>query len=142
MRPRPARGGGRASAPTPERGHRGGGADGCGGDFSIQLFVAPVVGLADNRDYERVIGYAGFQHTTDVSAERYFSFLRTQYAVVAPGWFRGGYHSSETLLAFVARFAHAAVSREPLFDIRLLGAIHVTLLLLVAPPESSGRAGS
>jgi hypothetical protein len=46
--------------------------------LSIQLFVAPVVGLADNRDYERVIGYAGFQHTTDVPAERYFSFLRTQ----------------------------------------------------------------
>ncbi len=98
--------------------------------LSIQLLVPPVVGLADNGDYQRVIGYAGFQHTTAVAAERYFSFLRTRYAIVAPGWFRGGYHSSETLLAFVARFAHAAVSREPFFDIRLLGAMHAALLLL------------
>ena len=98
--------------------------------LSIQLLVPPVVGLADNGDYQRVIGYAGFQHTTEVAAERYFSFLRTRYAIVAPGWFRGGYHSSETLLAFAARFAHAAVSREPLFDIRLLGAMHAVLLLV------------
>ena len=98
--------------------------------LSIQLFVAPIVGLADNRDYERVMGYAGFQHTTADPGERYFSFLRTQYAVVAPGWFRGGYHSSETLLAFAARYAHLAFSKEPLFDIRLLGAIHAALLLL------------
>src|SRR5476651_1534953 len=69
----------------------------------VQLFVPPVVGLADNRDYERVMGYAGFQHTTADPAERYFSFVRTQYAVVSPGWFKGGYHSSETLLAFAAR---------------------------------------
>lgn len=98
--------------------------------LSSQLFVAPIVGLADNRDYERVMGYAGFQHTTDVYGERYFSFLRTRYAVVSPGWFRGGYHSSETLLAFVARYVHLAFSKQPLFDIRLLGAIHAALLLL------------
>jgi hypothetical protein len=98
--------------------------------LSSQLFVAPIVGLADNRDYERVMGYAGFQHTTDVYGERYFSFLRTRYAVVSPGWFRGGYHSSETLLAFVARYVHLAFAKRLLFDIRLLGAIHSALLLL------------
>ena len=98
--------------------------------LSIQLLVPPIVGLADNRDYERVMGYAGFQHTTADPGERYFSFLRTRYAVVAPGWFRGGYHSSETLLAFAARYAHLAFSKAPLFDIRLLGAIHAGLLLL------------
>ena len=74
--------------------------------------MPPIVGLADNRDYERVMGYAGFQHTTAVSAERYFSFLRSQYAVVDPGWFRSGYHSSETLLAFAARWLHLAFSRD------------------------------
>ena len=63
-------------------------------------------------------------------AERYFSFLRTRYAIVARGWLRGDYHSSETLLAFVARGAHLAFSKQPLFDIRLLGAIHAALLLL------------
>jgi hypothetical protein len=98
--------------------------------LSSQLFVPPVVGLADNRDYERVIGYAGFQHTTADPGERYFSFLRTHYTVVAPGWFRGGYHSSEQLLAFAARYLHLAVSGKAVFDLREIGAIHVALLLL------------
>ncbi len=98
--------------------------------LASQLFVQPVVGLADNGDYQRVMGYAGFQHTTDVSAERYFSFLRTQYAIVAPFWFRPGYHTSETLLAFAARFAHLAVSNGRVFDLRLLAALHAALFLL------------
>jgi hypothetical protein len=96
----------------------------------FQLFVPPFVGLADNGDYERVMGYAGFQHTTRAYDERYFSFLRPEYAIVAPGWFRGGYHSSETLLAFAARFLHEEFSERPRFDIRLLAAIHAVLLLL------------
>ena len=98
--------------------------------LSLQLFVPPIVGLADNGDYQRVMAKAGFEHTTGVYGERYFSFLRTRYAIVARGWLRGDYHSSETLLAFVARGAHLAFSKQPLFDIRLLGAIHAALLLL------------
>ncbi len=96
----------------------------------LQLFVPPIVGLADNRDYERVMGYAGFQHTTTADAERYFAFVRSRFAVVGPGWFRGGYHSSETLLAFVARWIHLAFARGALFDIRLLAGIHAALFLL------------
>ncbi len=98
--------------------------------LSLQLFVRPIVGLADNRDYERVMGYAGFQHTTAVDAERYFLFLRSEYAVVEPGWFRGGYLSSETLLAFLARWAHRALRGQATFDLRLLAGIHAALFLL------------
>ena len=104
---------------------------------SVQLFVPPVVGLPDNGDYQRVMGYAGFQHTTDSYAERYFSFLRTRYAIVAPGWFRSGYHSSETLLAFAARFLHLAFSNRPVFDIRVLGAIHAALFLVASGAHPS-----
>lgn len=98
--------------------------------LASQLLIPPVVGLADNGDFERVMGYAGFQHTTSDSAERYFAFVRTQYALAPPGWFRGGYLSSETLLAFAARLAHLAFFPHAPFDIRLLGAIHVALFLL------------
>ena len=98
--------------------------------LALQLFVPPVVGLADNGDYERVMGYAGFQHTTSDDAERYFSFLRTRYAVVSPGWFRGGYHSSETLLAFAARGVHRALFRGNVFDLRTLAAVNAVLFLL------------
>jgi hypothetical protein len=98
--------------------------------LAAQLFVPTVVGLADNGDYERIMGYAGFQHTTADPAERYYVFFRTRYAIVQPGWFRGGYHSSETLLASVARYAHLLFGGGRDFDIRTLGAIHAALFLL------------
>ena len=98
--------------------------------LSAQLLVPPVQGLADNGDYQRVMGYAGFDHSTDVYAERYFSFLRTAYRVRPIGFVRNGYLSSETLLALAARFASPAAWRGGLFDIRTLAAAHIALLLL------------
>jgi hypothetical protein len=98
--------------------------------LALELFVPPVIGLADNGDYQRVMGYAGFQHTTADAGERYFAFLRTRYAVVRPGWFRPGYHTSETLLALAARGVHVALGGGGAFDLRTLAAIHAFLLLL------------
>src|SRR5262245_35205864 len=101
-----------------------------GAILASQLLVKPVIGLADNGDYQRIMGYAGFQHTIEDWNERYFSFLRTSYAVAQPGWFRMGYHSSETLLAFAARYLHVVFGKGPLFDLRLLAGIHSVLLLI------------
>lgn len=98
--------------------------------LALQLLMPPVVGLADNGDYQRVMGYAGFEHSTDVHAERYFSFLRTEYRILPIGFARGGYLSSEAALALAARFASPASWRGGLFDLRLLGALHAGLLVL------------
>ena len=98
--------------------------------LAAQLIVPPVVGLADNGDYQRVMGYAGFEHSTDSYAERYFSFLRTQYRVYPIAFLRSGYHTSETALALVARFVSPASWRGGLFDIRVLGGVHILLFLL------------
>ena len=98
--------------------------------LAAQLLVAPVQGLADNGDYQRVMGYAGFEHSTDVYAERYFSFLRTAYRVLPIGFARNGYLSSETVLALAARFASPAAWRGGPFDIRALAAVHIVLFLL------------
>jgi hypothetical protein len=98
--------------------------------LALQLLVPPVVGLADNGDYHRVMGYAGFEHSTDDYGDRYFSFLRTKYRILPIGWLRSGYLSSETALALAARFAGPALWRGGLFDLRVLGAIHAALLLI------------
>lgn len=98
--------------------------------LGAQLLVPPVAGLADNGDYQRVMGYAGFEHSTDSYAERYFSFLRTQYRFGPVGGVRSGYHSSETALALAARFASPAFWRGGLFDIRTLAAVHIALFVL------------
>jgi hypothetical protein len=97
--------------------------------LALQLLVEPVVGLADNGDYQRVMGPAGFEHSTDAPGERYFAFLRTQYRVLPVGTVRHGHLSSETLLALAARgIARAKVGG--LFDLRVLGALHAILLAL------------
>ncbi len=94
------------------------------------LLRPPVVGLADNGDYIRVMGYAGFDHSTEAWGDRYLSFLRTTYRVLPVGWFRSGYLSSEIPLALAARFVGLALGRGGLFDLRTMGAVHVGLLLL------------
>ncbi len=98
--------------------------------LSAQLLVPPVSGLADNGDYQRVTGYAGFEHSTDVFAERYNSFLRTQYRVLPIAFFRSGYLSSETVFALAARWISPASWSGGLFDIRVLAGVHILLFLL------------
>lgn len=94
---------------------------------AIQLLVPPVVGLADNGDYQRVMGRAGFEHSTDDPGERYLSFLRTRYRVMPVGFARNGHVSSETALALAARWVSRAAPGA-LFDLRVLGALHAVLL--------------
>jgi hypothetical protein len=98
--------------------------------LGLQLLVPPVIGLADNGDYGRVMYPAGFAHSTGRYEDLYFAFLRTKYRVVAPGPIRGGYLTSEIPLAAAARLATAPFRHGGLFDIRVLGGLHALLLLL------------
>jgi hypothetical protein len=98
--------------------------------LSVQLLVPPVIGLANNADFEKVMGYVGFQYLPDSYQERYFSWVLTKFAIVQPGWYRSGYYTSETLLAGVARLVGEVFTKEGVFDIRVLGALHISLLLL------------
>jgi hypothetical protein len=95
------------------------------GILSAQLFVRPIVGLADNGDFIKVMTPTGLAYTTDLYAERYWQWTLTEFRTVNAGRFPGEYKTSETLLAKAAR----ALTHGPMFDIRALGAIHVALLL-------------
>jgi hypothetical protein len=97
--------------------------------LAFQLFVPPIVGLADEGDEERVMGYAGFRYPTDIRGNNYYGHIVSKLSIVAPGWYASGYLTSETLLAYAARFVSLALFPGDLFDIRVLGAIHVLLLL-------------
>ena len=97
--------------------------------LALQLVVPPVIGLADNGDYQRVMHNAGFEHSTDDPGERYFAFLRTRYRVLPAGAIRSGHLSSETALALAARRA-SGVKVGGVFDLRVLGGLHAALLVL------------
>ncbi len=97
--------------------------------LTVQLLVPPIVGLANNGDFEKVMGYAGFGYGTETFEEKYFSWIVTKFQLMPPGWYPSGYRTSETLLARIARVAAAPFSRDGLFDLRVLGAVHMLVFL-------------
>jgi hypothetical protein len=97
--------------------------------LSLQLLVPPIVGLANEGDFERIMGYAGFLYQTDKFDEKYYGHIVTEFQIGATSWYVSGYMSSETLLAYAARHVSLALFPGRLFDIRILGAIHMVLFL-------------
>jgi hypothetical protein len=112
--------------------------------LSVQLLIPPVVGLANNGDFESVMGYMGLHYIVESRTDNDFSWIVTQFAIGKPGWFRSGLLTSETLLAGLARIVSEPFSSSGLFDLRVLGAIHIALLvagigLLVSAASALGR---
>jgi hypothetical protein len=97
--------------------------------LTFQLFVPPIVGLANNGDFERVMVHAGLQYRAHDFGDKYYAYVVRRFDVLPSGWSGGGYRTSEALLVLVARAISRAASGGNLFDIRALGALNVALLL-------------
>jgi hypothetical protein len=72
------------------------------GILVYQLFLPPVVGLADEGDFAKVIGQIGLRHPSNAFDDRYYAFLTLNYRIVEPYW-RSGYLTSELVPAWLAR---------------------------------------
>ncbi len=92
------------------------------------LMLPPIVGLADNGDFFKVMQPAGLAYAQP-EPERYFRWAPSTFAFASPRPDRDGYRTTEALLARVAAAA-ARLANARLFDIRVLGALHAALLLL------------
>jgi hypothetical protein len=93
-----------------------------------QLALPPIVGLADNGDYLRVMSPVGLDHLPREWAERYFYFLNTRYVHVG-GLRLTHFVSSELSLAAAAAAAHRAIAPHGIFDLRILGLVHAAAFL-------------
>ena len=93
------------------------------------LMVPPVVGLADNGDFDRVMLPAGLRSLATTFEDRYFQWMQPRFAHAPRVADVSGYRTSEILLARAAVAASRATGAS-LFDIRFLGAVHASLLLL------------
>lgn len=89
-----------------------------------QLFVPPIIGLADQGDYARVMAPLGLAHVGTSYEDTVFLWVQPKYRVartatpyVLP--------SAELLLAGIARGIHAALFSDAEFDLRLLGGVHL-----------------
>lgn len=94
------------------------------------LMVKPIVGVADNGDFGRIMGSTGLQHLTDNDRDRYFGYINREYRMTLPGLFGGGYFSSQILMVLLARCISVLVlpDRE-LLDIRFLAMIYCMIFL-------------
>lgn len=92
------------------------------------LFLPPVIGMADNGDFARVMHQAGLTHLDPRESyeERYFRYAHIRFAFADPAW--GGYVSSHVILVNVAAWIGRMLDGR-VFDIRILGACYLALLL-------------
>ncbi|WP_309122112.1 hypothetical protein [Paenibacillus sp.] len=84
----------------------------------------PVVGMADNGDFLRVMKTAGFDYASDglTYEDKYFDYAILQFRNAPLGF--GGYASTHLLLLFVAKAANALLHPGGLFQITSLGAVY------------------
>ena len=97
--------------------------------LAATLFVPPIVGLADNGDFDRVLNPAGLEHESERDAERYFQWMQPRFTRVARAPDPSFYRTSESILVEVAMGADRVLSSAAAFDVRFLGAVHMLLLL-------------
>ena len=100
--------------------------------LTSQLLIPPIVGLADNGDFERVMGWAGLRYPSDNREDNFVSWMLPQFAIVRSDWHPGAYLTSEAPVAAVAVLAARIFSEGDLFDVRVLGCFHMILLLAAA----------
>jgi hypothetical protein len=93
---------------------------------SFQSFVPPVIGLADNGDFGKMIGRFALR----APAEYENAYATTKYTYDQSYWYLSGFWSSETLLLIPALWINGIVFRDGAFDIRAAGAVHAALFLL------------
>src|SRR5712691_6372578 len=93
---------------------------------SYQILVPPVVGLANNGDFGKVIGV--FNLTGPIQDENAWADTRYEFNPKKHYW--AGFYSSEHLLLAAAIAANTVLSKDGYFDLRSIGLIHEALFLL------------
>lgn len=96
--------------------------------IGYQLLLPPIIGLADNGDFERLMGRVGLQYTSEDREDRYFRYINARFKVVEP-WWNSGVISSQQLLLEIALAANRVLSKDGFLDLRVIGAVNAGLFL-------------
>jgi len=97
--------------------------------LSVQLLIPPIVGLADNHDYDRVMGWFGIVPAGVPEEQRYVDYVERDYDVRLGQFAGGGYLSSELGFAALAVALSPLVPSPADLDLRVVGAVHGAALL-------------
>ena len=93
---------------------------------AYQLFVEPIVGIADNRDFARLMDPAGIDYVSVADyRETVFRFVETKFGFVNPSSNR--YLTSERPILGAAKALNRLISKDGRFDVRVLGFCNLVL---------------
>lgn len=95
--------------------------------FLILLIIQPIIGVADNGDFMRIMRSVGLNYNdlTEIYKDKYFGYFHSQYSLQAMGI--GGYVSSEIIVVWIATMIARLFSAKHLFDIRILAMIYALI---------------
>ena len=97
--------------------------------ISFQLFVPPIVGIADNYDYGRIMGRLGLTPQVSTKEERYFGWIVRSYGLDPAKIYPYGPSSTQTILVRLALAADRLVKPSSVVDLRAVGAVSAVLYL-------------
>ena len=99
--------------------------------IAFQLFVPPIVGMADNGDFAKVAARLCMEPTPALRAadQRFWHFSITEYEVAPQHCLAWWQWSSMSIFAWMAKQLHDVGGSESSFDIRVLGAVCAAIWL-------------
>lgn len=99
-------------------------------NLTNQLLVEPVVGLANNADFYRIMNWTGLHYLTDNPDELYYAHINRDFAIGEPNG-DGEYITSELVFVRIAIFLDKLFTQDQIFSILSLGAVHAAAFTLV-----------
>lgn len=94
------------------------------------LLIKPIIGVADNGDFGRIMGPAGLEHIAEDYRDKYFGYFNREYRITPPASLYGSYFSTEVFLVKLAKMLNFIFHPyNDIFDIRFLSVIYSAILL-------------
>lgn len=93
------------------------------------LIAKPLIGVANNGDFERIMGTVGLAdlHPEEPYADKYFAYFHRLYANSQLGL--GGYISTQLIPVFAAKLVNIVLFSSKLFDVRFLAGLYALVFL-------------
>lgn len=97
--------------------------------LTVLLLTGPVVGMADNGDFQRIMGTVGLGYTdpTLTYEEKFFGYFIREFKLIGLGL--GGYVTSSLVPVFLAKGLSWLLLPGDLYDMRMLAAVYMGLFL-------------
>jgi hypothetical protein len=95
-----------------------------------QLLIEPIIGLANNGDFYRLMDWFGLEYLSNNRNEMYFSHINRFFTIGEPSG-HAEYLSSELLFVKLAINSDHLFTQDLLFNLTYLGALHACIYLVV-----------